>query len=260
MPNKAVVSFLDILGFNAKVKSIPLDELSSQYEKLISQARSSLTFELASDHSLFNDSFRPVRRCSMHVFSDSIILYANDDSDAACLELLLYTWRLQQLFLAVGMPLRGAVQYGGFYANPKTGIHLGEALSEAYRLESRQEWIGISIGHSVPERYPAVFDTILGAMLSGIFPQYSVPMKSGCREDYLTVNWRFNLVVEQGTRSLFPANSDAGVKTKISNTLEYAKMVVESKRVYAHGAGVPVELRTFFVGGTEPPFPHGDDM
>ena len=260
MPNKAVVSFLDILGFKSKIESMPLDELSSQYEKLISQARSHLAFEIHSDNSLFNERFRPARRCSMHVFSDSIILYTNDESDAACLELLLYTWRLQQLFLAAGMPLRGAVHYGEFYAKPKTGIHLGRALSDAYRLESRQEWIGISIGHSVPERYPAVFDTGLGAMLPGFFPQYSVPMKSGCREDYLTVNWRFNLVVELGTRSLFPANSDADVKKKINNTLEYAKMVVESERAYAHGPGLPVELQAFFVGTTEPPFSHGDDL
>ena len=260
MPQQAVVSFLDILGFNAKMESIPLDDLSSQYEQLVSQARSYLAFELASDHSLFNDRFRPARHCSMHVFSDSIILYANEDSDAACLELLLYTWRLQQLFLAAGMPLRGAVQYGEFYANPNTGIHLGRALSEAYRLESRQEWIGISIGHSVSDRYPAVFDTILGEICAGLFPQYCVPMKSGFTEDYLTVNWRFNLVVERGTRSLFPADSDEGVKKKIGNTLQYAKTVVESNRVYARSTGLPIELQAFFVGTTEPPFPHGDEM
>ena len=254
-----VVAFLDILGFKALIDSVPLEDLACKYERLITQMRSYFALDSARP-SIFQSNFKLDRYCHLHIFSDSIILYANEDSRDACLAALLCVWRLQQAFLAAHMPLRGAIDYGEFYANPETGVFLGKALTAAYQLECRQQWIGVSVGGSVVQRYPELFDTSVDDVLPDLFLQYSVPMKDGMKERLRTVNWRFNLVVELGTQSLFPYSPDDGGEVKRKNSLKYAKDVVQSNSAYANRPDSPFELGVFWIGSKKPPFPHGDNL
>jgi hypothetical protein len=91
--------------------------------------------------------------------------------------------------------------------------------------------------------------------------KYAAPLKNG--QTYLTntINWRYNYIVQKGTRSLFANSNDAGVQLKIANTLTYAKAVIDYGLVYCQDDGkAPIELRAMFVGSKEPPFDHGDDL
>lgn len=197
--------------------------------------------------------------CKQFFFSDSIILIANDDSYDSFLKLIIHSWRILQMFISFGMPLRGAISYGDIYINEKINLFLGESLTKAYDLELQQQWIGVIIDKSAVEKYNDIFNDDL---LNEVCLEYDVPLKNGLKKRYKTLNWRFNMIVKDGTRSLFPINENTpdDVKEKINNTLDYAHAVILRKKTYLYGDDVPIEFRSVFVGNTEPPFAHGDDL
>ncbi|MDP3013968.1 MAG: hypothetical protein Q8M92_06990, partial [Candidatus Subteraquimicrobiales bacterium] len=124
-------------------------------------------------------------------------------------------------------------------------------------------WIGVAIDESVEQAYPELFEHVKDNenILSSIFLRYPVPFKDGIIKELHTLNWRFNLIVQKGTRSLFKETNDKDVVEKINNTLNYAETVVKSGSIYAKNEETfPVELRSMWVGDSEPPFKHGDDL
>lgn len=91
--------------------------------------------------------------------------------------------------------------------------------------------------------------------------RHPVPVQCDTSMRLRTLNWRFNLVVEKGARSLFVSEEPPDVIQKVANTLKYAETVVGSGRIYvADQSNLPVELRSMWIGGKEPPFSHGDDL
>jgi len=97
--------------------------------------------------------------------------------------------------------------------------------------------------------------------LSDIFLQYEVPLKDGSKERYHTLNWRWNMIVKDGTRSLFSKSQESGISEKVNNALGYSKSIIDSERVYVQNQDqLPIELRSFWVGDQPPPFRHGDDL
>lgn len=263
--NNRTVAFLDVLGFRHAVMKTPLSELAATYERRIAEAEALLhpVHYKSGEPSLFPGHPAKTPLCQQFIFSDSIILVSIDDKEISALKLLVQAWRLSQAFLAFKMPLRGGIAFGELYSNPLKNICLGRALTAAYELERKQAWIGAAIDRTVEVAFPQILPeegASLG-LLDDIFLRYKVPMKDGTYENYRTLNWRFNLVVEKGTRSLFVENGAADVMQKIANTLDYAETVVKSGRIYvADQSALPVELRSMFVGEIEPPFLHGDNL
>lgn len=245
---------------------MPLAQLAKLYERRILESMA-MNRPFQSEKAiprLFKEHPDDVPWCIQYVFSDSIILVSNDGEITSCLKLLLYAWRLLQSFMGPEMPLRGGIAYGELYSNQKLNVFLGEALTAANDLERSQNWIGVAIAPSVTERFFDFFGTLDKdeiPMLNDLFFKYPVPFKSGETQTLRTLNWRFNLVVKKGTRSLFQANNDPKVSEKIYNTLKYAEAVVQTGRLYVKDQSkLPVELRSFWIGDTEPPFKHGDDL
>lgn len=237
----------------------PLSELADQYERRIAEAEH---MNYASGKpTLFPEHPPNVPWCQRFIFSDSIILVSIDDQAISALKLLIYAWRLSQSFMAFKMPIRGGIAFGELYSNPQQNICLGSALTTAYDLERIQAWIGTAIHSSVVEAFPEILavNHENRGLLDDIFLSYSVPMKDGSSQYLRTLNWRFNLIVEKGTQSLFVSDGPQDVMQKVANTLKYAEAVVRSGRIYvADQSSLPVELRATWVGGKEPPFPHGD--
>jgi hypothetical protein len=198
--------------------------------------------------------------CKRYIFSDSIILIAAGDDEISVLNLLIYSRKLFQTLLAMKLPARGAIAFGELHENPTLNLVIGRALTDAYLLEQSQDWIGVAIDDGLERRYPQVFSLMTG-ILADVFLKYPVPFKGGSKKFLHTLNWRFNLIVEEGTRSLFGKPDEEAAIRKINNTLEYARTVVESGRIYDGDEDkLPVELRSFWVGGREPPFDHGDEL
>jgi hypothetical protein len=262
--NNRTVAFLDILGFKQKISETPIEELTSKYEKLIdtTEALNRPTLPGPSLPTLFPDHKNNSPWCIKNIFSDSIILISHDNTQLSTMKLLVYAWRLTQVFIAYKMPLRGAITCGELYTNPQKSITLGKALTSAYELENKQQWIGVVIDNCMKESMPELFQHINNVpILSDIFFEYDVPFKDGSTKRYHTLNWRWNMIVKDGTRSLFSESQDGGATEKINNALAYAKSIIDSKRVYVQNQDqLPVELRSFWVGDQQPPFAHGDDL
>jgi hypothetical protein len=260
------VAFLDILGFRAKLYETPLLSLANSYERRIleSQFINRPFDSKGKAPTLFKDHPNNVPWCAQYVFSDSIILVSHDEDIMSCMKLIVYAWRLSQNFIAFGMPLRGGIAYGELYANPNLNVFLGKALAKAYELERCQNWIGAAIDTSVMERFPTVFETIDKddyPILNDLLFEYLVPFKDGTTKRLRTLNWRWNLIVEKGTRALFSDSEDTRVVEKIRNTLKYAEAFVQTGRLYVNDqSNLPVELRSWWIGAKEPPFEHGDDL
>jgi hypothetical protein len=87
-----------------------------------------------------------------------------------------------------------------------------------------------------------------------------VPFKDGEYEYHLVINWRLNLVVKYGTKSLLPKPFDTQSETKIDNTLKFAKYLRNTKQAYKKLN--EKWQQNFYVSDTDPttiPPKHGDD-
>lgn len=263
--SRRTVAFFDVLGFKRKIAENPLDGLAAKYERVMIDTAEALNRPLLKKHgqtALFPNHPDAKPWCIKYVFSDTIILISDEEHEESCLELLVYAWRLTQLLIAADMPPRGGITFGEIYMNQAENVVLGRALTDAYELQQEQDWIGVGIHESVEGAFPRLFQSLRDPenILGEVFMRYKIPLKEGSIRELHTLNWRYNMVVKEGTRSLFARAGDKDIMKKVNHTLDYAKTVVDGKRVYARGSEVPIELRTFYVGSSLPPFKHGDDL
>jgi hypothetical protein len=191
-------------------------------------------------------------------------LISHDESEDSALALLIHSMHVTQTLIASKFPIRGAVAHVDMYVDTTNSLFLGRALTRAYELEQRQNWIGVAIDESVPNAFPAllVSDTPIAGLRPNLFPRYEVPMKSGPICPMYTVNWRGNMVAEDGTKALFNDGGDWSAKVKIDAALDYALEMRNSGRVYPlNPQAVPIEVRTHFFAAGPPrdqPPRHGD--
>ncbi|MDP3880492.1 MAG: hypothetical protein Q8Q07_09355, partial [Dehalococcoidales bacterium] len=201
--------------------------------------------------------------CEKYIFSDSVILFSHDGSSESALKLIIYAWRLFQQFLAAGFPMRGAITYGDLYVNKLYNVFLGSAFIDAYKKEQEQDWIGAYVDSSVWKAHSDLTDNVNSplSLLGFLFPEYNIPLKSGKSNRLRSLNWRFNLVVKLGTKSLFPQTKIEEINSKQRNALDYAKWIRSSRLAYISNTP-PIEVRTFYVGHSsqKPPFDHGDEF
>lgn len=282
MAPQRAVAFIDVLGFREKLHSLPLDELAASYGAAVAMidALNRSPGPSAGMPSLFPGAPSDDRWCIRYTFSDSIMLFAFDESDESFLKLIVYSWRVVQALLATGMHPRGAIAFGEMHVDEASNIFLGKALAEAYELEQIQEWVGVALAPSVSARYRHIVEAIASPPNGqpSFLTRQLVPLKtrdSGWfawllrtfritrhkRQSLVVINWRWNLVVKKGSRSLLPKSSMPSVRKKTENTIKYLEQVVATGALYpVQQDKTPIELRTFYVGDSEPPFPHGDSL
>ena len=131
------VGLLDVLGFSALVAGDGAERLRV-YLNTLQQALS----EQAS--------------LEYVVFSDTIVLTTQGDSDDAALSIFRGCSRAFGLLLDREIPIRGAVAYGP-YSRIATGAGVfiaGKAVLEAHAFEVAQDWVGIMLTPSALRRLP----------------------------------------------------------------------------------------------------------
>ena len=256
---KRAIAYFDILGFKAKVENMPINELAHKYEEIVRQTDGVFTVK--------NGTVVSKQVCHRYIFSDSIFLIAEEDSDESFMDLFFYAWRLMQMFIAAGFPLRGAMTYGDIYVNFEKNIFLGRAISEAAVLEGKQNWIGATVDSTVIDRYESIFerDDVYGFLMSVLLPIHDVPMKDGTRRNYAVINWRHNIISQDGIKALFKNEPySEAAQIKIDNTLRFAKEIRDANLAYSNIEGIPGKYGVFFIGhgvphGSSIPFSHGDE-
>lgn len=259
-----LVCFLDILGYKRFVEERSLVDLVELHEGI---RYSSRTFIHTHLHMLKgNDSLptllggesAPQKLCIAKSFSDSIIIISNGSSKKDVLAALIYAWRTTQFFVARNVPVRGGIAFGECHVDERKDIYCGKAIVSAYDLEGDQDWAGVAVHDSFSAQFPKLATQLQNTLLL----MYPVPMKSGELVEMLTLNWRFNLILEEGTRAHFPMPETAAEQAKVERTLKYAE-VARNKGCYINDDTLPVELRYLYVGTQDPAkhkIVHGDEL
>ena len=86
-------------------------------------------------------------------------------------------------------------------------------------------------------------------------------LKNKIKRRYYAINWRLNLWVKDGIKSLFPKPFDVKSQLKFNNTLKFSKHIRETKQAYNH----PIEdwQHMFYIADGPPTkkiaFEHGDE-
>lgn len=128
------VAFVDTLGFKQKITNITHEEAIKTI-KLFNQT----IYDLWNKLELNNDNTIHGR-----TFSDSVIIYSNDDSTYELDKILKFlTGLYKESLLKCGLPLRGGLSVGEFddlqavdFNNLQKGLIIGTAFIDAYLLES----------------------------------------------------------------------------------------------------------------------------
>jgi hypothetical protein len=170
------------------------------------------------------------KKCSCFSFSDTFVICSRDTTPESLNTIIIATFILSRNLFALGFPVRGAITKGEADYIPNTNHLIGKAIIEAARLEKRQNWFGVILS---PEVLPiGNNENTLCKSAVQILTEYSVPFKDGENIPHLVINWRLNLVVKYGTKSLLPKPFDMQSKTKIDNTLKFAKYLRDTKQAY----------------------------
>lgn len=162
-------------------------------------------------------------------FSDSIVFYSRDDSDA-CFDTILQVCGafLNGVICGPSRMLRGAISHGEFYADPTANAYVGQALIDAYRLESSQDWLGCSF-------HPSVVALRQFEVARKVYPNYIVRALVPLRDSTLVpycLNWadkrhfrNFSFSAERGLATC----EERARRSLRDRPLELAKLEIRMK-------------------------------
>ena len=121
-------------------------------------------------------------------FSDTILFYSKEDTDASIQELLSTVgWLVFETMIHGRTRVRGGVAYGDAYIDPVNSLFVGRPIVEAYNLEQRQQWSGAALAPSAVQRLPEAART--GTFADWWVKPYDVPLKKKETLSTLAVNW-----------------------------------------------------------------------
>src|SRR3989338_189212 len=135
------IAYFDVLGWKDMVKKVQ-------------EGKMTLDFLLTIYQGALRDSEQllPPAKIDHAHFSDTFIFYSMDDTDGS------YAWiqSVAKNFIRRGLqnrvPFRGAIAFGGVYADRKSGSYLGPALIEAYKEAEQQDWIGLVLAETAEKK------------------------------------------------------------------------------------------------------------
>lgn len=181
---KRFVAFFDLLGFGAWVESSGSKEVFTYVRGFLNlMVRSSLPGSVVHEDMSVDIEESNIGYIN---FSDSVVFYSRDDS-YDCLKTMLFVCGefMNIVICGPSRMLRGAIARGEFYVDPEVNAYVGQALIDAYRLEERQDWLGLSLHESV-ERLPdfnRALDDHKGFIVRSLVPLLKSEDKPYC------INW-----------------------------------------------------------------------
>jgi|SRR5665213_774138 len=120
------------------------------------------------------------RKSCLHLvcFSDTFLIYSNDDSAAAFAHIEQAARWIMNLNLTRKIPLRGALSCGVIFIKEADNVCIGAPLIEAYEQAENQNWIGFLLCHSAARRLKE-FNLSPSKMLN--YRRWQIPWKKRTR-------------------------------------------------------------------------------
>lgn len=256
MRGEKYVSFLDILGFSDMILDKDLEDIIEKF-KMVTGFMIPYSEFLDDWITAGNRSRKGSKKCFCFSFSDTFVLYTKDSSLESLNNIIIATFLLTRNLFAAGFPVRGALTKGEADYIPNTNHLIGKAIINAAKLEKQQEWFGVIISPDVLSKGDM---NTLYEPVAQILTEYAVPFKNGEKIPHLVINWRLNLIVKYGTKTLLPKPFDTPSDIKIENTLKFAKYIRDTKQAYKKLN--EKWQQALFVADTPPtriPIKHGDE-
>jgi len=135
------VSYIDLLGFTELVRTKSWIDVFSYYTKAV-------------EHFIEDFGFEP--RIEKTWFSDTFLLYSRGNAPSSFAAIEATTRWFVYYLISDGIPVRGAMAYGDFYADKENNIFFGQALIEAYHYGENQDWIGFVLCPSAVNQMAAI--------------------------------------------------------------------------------------------------------
>lgn len=176
---KRFIAFIDILGFRDIINKNTLQDI----DRLLKIIPYSLN-QIKSDKVL--EQNYPNIQIKSSVFSDTIILFTENDESISLDKLLISTSFLIRNALQENLVLKGSISYGDVAIDETNNLFYGQPIIDAYLLEQEVSYIGVVIHNSV-EKY--IKDINYHDLIStGKLIEFPTPLKSGIIE-HLNLNW-----------------------------------------------------------------------
>jgi hypothetical protein len=214
-----LVAVGDLLGFRERVLTRPTIEV---VDTTIAYVRNALYFAI---HRKSTSEPPPLEQLEQHSrvgiawFSDTILLYALDDTDEARAFLLeVVAYLLFFTTIPNNARMRIGIDYGELYVDRGNRIYVGPALVHAYELQGAQAWAGGALTPSAAER--------AAQLLESHVVTYNVPGKGGAICSRAAIDWTFGIHTPvrfewSRTRSEPTPEDDHGIVLKWRNTKRF---------------------------------------
>ncbi len=187
MAEKKLVALGDILGFGRLVLDNPVDAVMDTYMEFFARAlRHAIQQRGWPAESTSLDDLKAEARVGVEWFSDSVVLYALEDTDDACTNVVETAAWLAFETVVTQVKLRFGVDYGDVVINKHKGVMVGAPLVVADRLQKAQKWSGGAFTARAIERLANT-----GAMQYIV--DYQVPVKSAEYATRAALNWTYGV-------------------------------------------------------------------
>lgn len=165
-----IVLYMDIMGFKEKVKRTEFKKLQGEFEKLCKEWKRRTSPLHTGDH------IRDIQ------FSDSIILASDTADDNALNRIVIAGMVIMQEAMKMGFPINGAIAVGKFSFDKENNISFGQALVDAYLMQSLLFYYGIAV-------HPSAEELVRKAKRAKQFlSQMPIPLKGGWA-NHFQINW-----------------------------------------------------------------------
>jgi hypothetical protein len=207
------VLYMDIMGFKERVRSTDFSVLQEQFNELCSKLKNRISPLTTGEHLVY------------YQFSDSIVL-TTDEATPKGLNLMIRAGAtIMQESMKVKFPINGAIAKGKFSCDTEKNIFFGQALVDAYLLQSTLFYYGLAVHPNV--------DVDIKKFMSRPNEQYKktskllfsmpIPLKGGSAS-YYNVNWNLlgaNNDIKDTTREAQRLLNDLEKGTTIGNPRIY---------------------------------------
>ena len=216
------VAMLDILGFSDMITKMKLEDIRDLVVKTLLDAVRETNFILQHDFERikhFSDYKGDILPLEWIYFSDTIFFYLKSDDKSSFglhdpvqrVDSMIYFCSLFfRKCILNNLPLRGAISYGECLVSKYPAYFLGLPIVEAYKLEKKQKWAGITLYQSAVKM---LNKSEIRACL------WDVPIEQEKQKLYV-VNWPQSCYEEPNWDKCFnSAESDVIIKMK--NTKDF---------------------------------------